>query len=184
MKYTSRLTAVACVLLLFVLPSQSPAQTGWSKSFEHAVVVTAEQRASQAGRDILQQGGNAVDAAVAVQFALAVTLPRAGNIGGGGFMVVRLTDGSSRALDFREQAPLQAHKDMYMREGEYVTRLSRKGGLASGVPGVVDGMVKAMEQYGNLSLNQVIQPAIELARKGYRLSYRQAEALNDNKKGL
>lgn len=182
MKSSSRLIAVVWISLLFVLPSQSLAQTGWSKSFEHAVVVTAEKRASRVGRNILQQGGNAVDAAVAVQFALAVTLPRAGNIGGGGFMVVQLADGTSRALDFREQAPLQADEDMYMREGEYVPKLSREGGLASGVPGVVDGMIKALNKYGNLSLNQVIQPAIELAREGYLLSYKQAKALNDNTK--
>lgn len=184
MKSYSRLLAFACILLLSVLPNQSLAQTGWSKSFEQAVVVTAEKRASRAGRDILQQGGNAVDAAVAVQFALAVTLPRAGNIGGGGFMIVHLADGTSRALDFREQAPLQATKDMYIRDGEYVPKLSREGGLASGVPGVVDGMVKAVNKYGNLSLNQVTQPAIELAREGYLLSYKQAESLNDNAKKL
>lgn len=178
MKLLSRLTTVICISLCLVLPSRGTAQAGWAKAFENAAVVTAEKRASMVGRDILLQGGNAVDAAVAVQFALAVTLPRAGNIGGGGFMVVHLADGTSRALDFREQAPLKADENMYMRNGEYVARLSREGGLASGVPGVVDGMLKALEEYGSLPLEQVIQPAIELAREGYRLSYKQAEDLN------
>lgn len=185
MKFSaSRLIGILCISLLFVFPGQSSAQAGWSKSFENGVVVTAEKGASQVGRKILQQGGNAVDAAVAVQFALAVTLPRAGNIGGGGFMVMHLSDGTSRALDFREQAPLKADADMYIKDGEYVSRLSREGGLASGVPGVVDGMVKVLEKYGNLSLNQVIQPAIELAREGYPLSYKQADDLNHNAKNF
>lgn len=127
----------------------------------------------------MQQGGNAIDAAVAVQFALSVTLPRAGNIGGGGFMVLQLEDGTSRTLDFREKAPLRATSDMYVRNGEYVSDLSREGGLASGVPGVVDGMIKAIERYGRLPLETVMQPAIELAREGYKLSWTQADDLNN-----
>src|SRR5690625_2420403 len=166
------------LFFLFIASSRGHGQAGWSKSYEHAIVVTAVERGSPAGRDILRQGGNAVYAAVAVQFALAVTLPRAGNLGGGGFMVIHLSDGTSQSLDFRERAPLQADADMYIRKGEYVPALSREGGLASGVPGVVDGMVKALNKYGELSLNQVLQPAIELARKGYPLSYKQAESLN------
>ncbi|WP_246068302.1 gamma-glutamyltransferase [Fodinibius sediminis] len=157
---------------------ESSGQTSWSKSYEHAVVVTAEEQASQVGSKILQQGGNAVDAAIAVQFALAVTLPRAGNIGGGGFMVLHLSDGTNVALDFREQAPLEADADMYLREGEYVPKLSRTGGLASGVPGVVDGMVNAHRKYGSLPFKELVEPAIELAQQGYRLSYKQAQYLN------
>jgi gamma-glutamyltranspeptidase/glutathione hydrolase len=156
------------------------AQVGTANKYKKAVVVSAEQHASEVGKQILQQGGNAVDAAVAVQFALAVTLPRAGNIGGGGFMVIHLADGTNQTLDFREEAPLQAGPDMYMRDGKYLPKLSREGALAVGVPGVVDGMVKAVEKYGNLPLKETIEPAIELARKGYPLSYAQTAVLNEH----
>jgi gamma-glutamyltranspeptidase/glutathione hydrolase len=156
------------------------AQIGWSKAYDHAAVVTAEKHASQVGSQILRQGGNAVDAAVAVQFALAVTLPRAGNIGGGGFMVIHMKDGTSTALDFRETAPLNASRDMYIRNGKYIPELSREGALAVGVPGVVDGMVRAIERYGRLPLETVMAPAIKLAREGFRLSWTQAKTLNDH----
>ena len=169
-----------CFLFLFLSSTQAQAQAGWAKHYDNATVVTAEKHASKVGAEILRQGGNAIDAAVAVQFALAVTLPRAGNIGGGGFMVLHLQDGTSRTLDFREKAPLEASADMYVRNGEYVPRLSRTGALASGVPGVVDGMVKALERYGKLPMETVVRPAIELAREGYRLSWKQAKTLNSS----
>ena len=172
-----RLLLLPLFLFLFHTYSAS-AQVGWTKAYDNAVVVTAEEHASKAGRQILQQGGNAVDAAVAVQFALAVTLPRAGNIGGGGFMVLRMADGTTTTLDFREKAPLKASRDMYIRNGEYVPELSREGALAVGVPGVVDGMVKALERYGNLPLESVMAPAIRLAREGFPLSWMQAQELN------
>ena len=178
MKSILRPISVFCLFLLFVLPNSSTAQVGTANHYEKAVVVSAEKHASQIGKQILQQGGNAVDAAVGVQFALAVTLPRAGNIGGGGFMVIQLADGTGEALDFREVAPLKGGPDMYMRDGKYIPNLSREGGLAAGVPGVVDGMAKAIEKYGNLSLKEVIQPSIQLARNGYPLSYAQANVLN------
>lgn len=171
-----------CTLLLALFLSfslESQAQTGWAKHYKNGVVVSAEKHASEIGKKIMQQGGNAVDAAVAVQFALAVTEPRAGNIGGGGFMVLHLSDGTSTALDFRERAPEKATKDMYIRNGEYQPDLSRRSALASGVPGVVDGMIKALERYGRLPLETVIGPAIKLARKGYHLTWKQAEDLND-----
>lgn len=182
MKKDTLLRSCFCALIfaLFItLPLDSLAQVGTANAYKHAVVVSAEKRASEVGRDILQQGGNAVDAAVAVQFALAVTLPRAGNIGGGGFMVLHLADGTDRTLDFRERAPFKAGPDMYIRDGEYVPNLSREGALAVGVPGVVDGMVKVLKEYGNLSLQETIEPAIELARQGYHLSYAQAHVLNE-----
>lgn len=169
------------LLLLFaclLIPRQTPAQVGSAKAYDEAAVVTAEQRASEAGREILRQGGNAIDAAVAVQFALAVTLPRAGNIGGGGFMVVHLSGGTVNALDFREKAPMESSREMYIRNGEYIPELSRQGALAVGVPGVVDGMIRALQKYGRLPLEMVLAPAIELAREGYRLSYSQAGDLN------
>ncbi|MFH5884937.1 gamma-glutamyltransferase [Halalkalibaculum sp. DA3122] len=164
--------------LLFVKPTH--AQIGWTKSYEQGTVVAAEQKAADIGRQILEEGGNAVDAAVAVQFALAVTLPRAGNIGGGGFMVLHLAGGTTRALDFREVAPDRASRDMFIRNGEYQPDLSRRSILASGVPGVVDGMIKATERYGRLPLEAVIRPAITLAREGYALSWTQAQTLNNH----
>lgn len=145
------------------------------------MVVTADKYASEIGKQILQQGGNAVDAAVAVQFALAVTMPRAGNIGGGGFMMIRLANGETAALDFREKAPESANRNMYMRNGEFNSDLSWEGILAVGVPGTVDGMVKATERYGRLPLDVVIQPALKLAREGYPLSYSEAQDLNNHK---
>lgn len=169
------------ILLFVAVPSDCLfGQTGWSEPYENAVVVTAEKLAGQAGLEILEKGGNAVDAAVAVQFALAVTLPRAGNIGGGGFMAIYLEDGTARTLDFRETAPAAAHRDMYLDENlDYHPDLSRTGALASGVPGTVDGMISALEHYGRLPLEIVMEPAIRLAREGYPLSYTQAKELND-----
>lgn len=155
------------------------AQIGWNKSYEHGLVVSADGIASQVGRQILQQGGNAVDAAIAVQFALAVTLPRAGNLGGGGFMVVHLADGTTATLDFRERAPGRAYRDMYLDEdGNYLSDLSKIGALAAGVPGTVDGMVQAHERFGSLPWRDLVSPAIALAREGYSLSWSQAASLN------
>ncbi len=178
MKFLLRLLFVNLFLLLLGSPLKSQAQVGWTKAYDNAVVVTAENRASKVGKQILQQGGNAIDAAVAVQFALAVTVPRAGNIGGGGFMVIQLADGTSTALDFREKGPLKATHDMYIRDGEVIPELSRVGALASGVPGVVDGMIKALQRYGNLPLETVMAPAIRLAREGFPLSWKLADELN------
>ena len=127
---------------------------------DSAMVVSAHPLASQVGVDILKQGGNAVDAAIAVQYALAVVFPVAGNIGGGGFMVIREATGRVDRLDYREKAPLSAGRDMYLDEDENVIEdLSTRGHLASGVPGSVDGMFKAHERYGSLPMEQLIQPA-------------------------
>ncbi|RMD74872.1 MAG: gamma-glutamyltransferase, partial [Bacteroidetes bacterium] len=117
--------------------------------FDSAAVVSAHPLASEAGLEILQRGGNAVDAAIATQFALAVVYPRAGNIGGGGFMVIRLADGQTAALDYRERAPAAAHKDMYLDSlGNVVPGLSTRGHLAVGVPGTVAGMWEAFTKFG------------------------------------
>ncbi len=146
---------------------------------ENAMVVTAHPLASDIGVQTLKDGGNAVDAAIAVNFALAVVYPRAGNIGGGGFMIVRTKDGQSQALDFREKAPKAATRDMYLdKDGNVVEGLSRNGALAVGVPGVVSGMVKAHEKYGKLSWNQLLEPAIQLAKTGFLLTQPEAETLN------
>lgn len=172
------------ILFLFVFllntPLESFAQAGWSEPYQNGVISTADEYASQAGIDILKKGGNAVDAAIAVQFVLAVTLPRAGNIGGGGFMVLHLNDGIVRTLDFREKAPAKAHRDMYLDvTGEYISEKSREGALAVGVPGTVDGMLSALERYGTMPLEVIMEPAIRLARDGYELNHSHAEDLND-----
>ncbi|WP_160052975.1 gamma-glutamyltransferase [Shewanella litoralis] len=135
---------------------------------KHGMVSSQEAIASQIGVDILKQGGNAVDAAVAVGYALAVTLPRAGNIGGGGFMLVHLAEQNKTiAIDYRETAPNKAHKDIFLDEqGNAVDKLSREHGLAVGVPGTVMGMELARQQYGTMTLKQVIAPAIKLAKDG------------------
>ncbi|OIQ48298.1 MAG: gamma-glutamyltransferase [Gammaproteobacteria bacterium MedPE] len=141
----------------------------WS---ENGMVASQEALATQVGVDILKQGGNAVDAAVAVGYALAVTLPRAGNIGGGGFMLVYLADEKRTiAIDYREMAPNKAHRDMYLDEdGNANARLSRFHGLAVGIPGTVMGMQHALKKYGTMSTKQVIEPAIKLARDGIKVS--------------
>ncbi|QYJ92233.1 gamma-glutamyltransferase [Shewanella spartinae] len=137
----------------------------WAK---HGMVASQEAVATQVGVDILKQGGNAVDAAVGVGFALAVTLPRAGNIGGGGFMLVHLAEGNKTvAIDYREVAPKRAHKDIFLNEqGDAVAKLSREHGLAVGVPGTVMGMELALKKYGTMTMAQVIEPAIKLAEQG------------------
>ncbi len=154
-------------------------------SYQHGVVVSAHPEASEVGLQILQGGGNAVDAAVAVQFALAVVYPNAGNIGGGGFMVYRGADGKFAALDFREAAPGAATRDMYLdAEGNPVTELSLRGQLASGIPGSVDGMVKAHEKYGKLDWTTLLQPAIDLAQRGFPITEMQAKELNGRKESF
>ncbi len=149
---------------------------------DSVMVTTAHQAATQAGLEVLKKGGNAFDAAVAVQFALAVVYPQAGNIGGGGFAVYRLSDGEVGSLDYREKAPLAAHKDMYLDSADNViSGLSTKGHLAAGVPGVVDGMVKLHQKYGSLPWSEVVAPAIKLANSGFVLKQEQADRINKYK---
>ena len=137
---------------------------------ENGMVVTAQHLATHVGVDVLKAGGNAVDAAVAVGYALAVVYPAAGNLGGGGFMTVQLADGRKTFLDFREKAPLAATADMYLdKDGNVVDGLSAKGHLAVGVPGTVSGMELALSKYGTLKRAQVIAPAIKLAENGFEL---------------
>ncbi|MFQ5651287.1 MAG: gamma-glutamyltransferase [bacterium] len=139
---------------------------------QHGMVVSTNRIASQIGTEILEKGGNAIDAAVATGFALAVVDIKAGNIGGGGFMVIRLHDGRVTTIDYREMAPRAAHEKMYLDEsGHPVKNLNHEGYLSVGVPGTVAGLAMALEQFGALSLAQVIQPAIELAEKGFPVSY-------------
>jgi len=156
-----------------------------TQKYKHAAVVCAHPEASQVGVSVMKAGGNAVDAAVAVQFALAVVYPNAGNIGGGGFMVYRGKMGESDALDYREKAPGKASRDMYLDgKGNPVTDKSLLGALASGVPGSVDGMIKAHNKYGKLKWKKDVQPAIDLAEKGFRVTAQQASELNRHKAGF
>ena len=134
---------------------------------EQAMVVSGSPIASQVGADIIRRGGNAVDAAVAVGFALAVVHPEAGNIGGGGFMVIRMRDGSVNAIDYREVAPGAATRDMFLDHNGNPSNLSITGHLAAGVPGAVAGMLEAHRRYGKLSRADVIEPAVLLARDGF-----------------
>ena len=146
---------------------------------EKGVTVSQEAIASQVGADILAAGGNAVDSAVATGFALAVTLPRAGNIGGGGFMLVHLAEENKTiAIDYREMAPAAASRNMFLdAEGDVDRIKARHSVHSSGVPGTVAGMIYALENYGTMSLNQVMQPAIELAKKGFPVSRSLASSL-------
>lgn len=145
-----------------------------------AMVATVQPEASQVGAQIMKQGGNAVDAAVAVGFALEVVYPEAGNIGGGGFMLFRSADGQVHFLDYREKAPAKATADMYLdKQGNIVPDLSTIGYKSISVPGSVAGLVYAQKHWGKLSLKQVMEPAIKLAREGYVLSYEQADSFRD-----
>lgn len=148
-----------------IFSQMATAQPVWAK---HGMVASQETLASRTGIEILKQGGNAVDAAVAVAFSLAVTLPRAGNIGGGGFMLVHLAkENKTIAIDYREMAPSKAKKDIFLDEnGDAVTKLSREHGLAVGVPGTVMGMSLALEKYGSMTMAQVTAPAIKMAQEG------------------
>ena len=176
------LVLIVLSFLLGCRTEQPPFEYATERStlFDTAAVSCAHPLASAVGEDILRAGGNAVDAAVAVQFALAVVYPRAGNIGGGGFMVIRLNSGEAAALDYRERAPAAASRDMYLdAEGDPIDSLSRSGHWSVGVPGTVAGMVTAHERYGSLDWSQLVQPAIELARAGFRLSATEAERFQE-----
>src|SRR5699024_7587041 len=136
-------------------------------TLDEAAVVSAHPLASEVGAHILKQGGNAIDAAIAVQFSLAVVYPNAGNIGGVGFMVLHTKDGGSYSNDFRETAPNAASKDMFLDEEGEVTDKSLNGHLASGVPGTIAGIFLAHEKFGKLPMDKLIEPAITLAELGF-----------------
>jgi gamma-glutamyltranspeptidase/glutathione hydrolase len=151
---------------------------------QKGAVVSAHPLASAVGVAILKKGGNAVDAAIATQLALAVVYPGAGNIGGGGFMVARLANGETLALDYREMAPSSANRDMYLdANGNVVQGKSINGHLSSGVPGSIAGMFASMK-YAKLSFKELIQPAIDLAEKGFAISEREASSLNSIQQDL
>ena len=167
-------------LLIPVVQARHPDAVG-----RRGMVVSGSLVASRMGRDILRRGGNAVDAAVATGFALAVTLPSAGNIGGGGFMVVRFRDGRTTTIDYREKAPAAAGRDMYLDEqGNVIEDLSTTGILACGVPGSVRGLGLAHAKYGRLSWEDVVTPAAELAENGIAVGYQLHRDLVDREERL
>ena len=174
-KIFSVLTAV--VLLVSCQNSPAKKQPDPQKGVlaPHAMVVSAKEEASQIGLAILKKGGNAFDAMIATELALAVAYPNAGNIGGGGFMVYRLGSGERGALDYREKAPAKAHRDMYLdKNGKVIADKSTLGALAVGVPGTIAGIFEVYEKFGSLPIGELIQPAIDLARKGVLITELQA----------
>ncbi|MCL1068763.1 gamma-glutamyltransferase [Shewanella olleyana] len=166
-----------------IFSRSATAQPIWAKN---GMVASQESIATRIGVDILKQGGNAVDAAVAVGFALSVTLPRAGNIGGGGFMMVHLAESNKTiAIDYRETAPAKAHKDIFLDEkGNANPKLSREHGLAVGVPGTVMGLELALDKYGTMKLKDVIKPSIKLAKNGIRINSDLADSLDGLKRRI
>lgn len=154
-----------------------------NQTFSNGVVSSSNILASEVGIDILKKGGNAIDAAVGTGFALAVVYPQAGNIGGGGFMLIHLNNGLNTSLDYREKAPLQAGRDMYLDgQGNVISELSTTGNLAAGVPGSVAGMLSALEKYGTMSRQEILEYAVNLADTGFYINAQLAENLNSYQK--
>jgi len=171
------LVVLLAVLVAFAVSAMAATQPVHAP---HAIVVSVHELASRAGVEIMQAGGNAVDAAVATGFALAVVHPQAGNLGGGGFMLIRLADGRAHFVDYREKAPAAATANMYLDgQGNVIDNASVVGYKAIAVPGSVAGMVYAEKEYGKLTLGQVMAPAIKLARDGYPLAWQDARDLQD-----
>ena len=165
---------IAIILLISISYARFPDATG-----VNGMVVSSNDLATQAGIEVLQNGGNAIDAAIAVGFALAVTHPGAGNIGGGGFMVIRFADGTSTSIDFRETAPALASKDMFLdEEGNVIKGKSWNTSYAVGVPGTVAGFGYAHEKYGTQRWHYLLQPSIELAKFGHKINYLNFSLLN------
>ena len=152
-------------------------------SKKYASIVTGHPEATKIGEHILSIGGNAIDASISTQLALAVCFPRAGNIGGGGFMIYRTEDGEAYSLDFREKAPLGSTKNMYLDDnGDVIDSLSTYGSLSVGVPGTISGIFDAHKKFGTLSIEQLFNPVINLAERGFAINKKQASLLNKHKK--
>ncbi|MBZ0199049.1 MAG: gamma-glutamyltransferase [Ignavibacteriaceae bacterium] len=181
LKYSKKVFLISLIISFFAFTIKAASDD--PVKAKNGMVVSASELASKVGVQILQKGGNAVDAAVAVGFALAVTYPAAGNIGGGGFMVIHLSDGRDVTIDYREQAPLKAFREMYLNSsGNYLPELSQTGETSSGVPGSVAGLIYALEKYGTMKLSDVIKYAINLAEDGFPLSENLAQSFNWSKK--
>ncbi len=190
MGFRDRLTFGLLIVLLAAAVSGRAGEVASASKFEeiaakNGMVVAAESLAAQAGVEILQQGGNAVDAAVAVGFALAVTYPEAGNIGGGGFMLIRLADGRTTMIDFREKAPARASRTLFLDSaGNVIPEKSLHGPLAAGVPGSVAGLLLALEKYGTLPKARVLARAIQLAEEGFPLPAWLAQSFNEHREAF
>jgi gamma-glutamyltranspeptidase / glutathione hydrolase len=180
----------ACTILLIVLFATSLPMTQHAASREparakHGMVASTSEIASRVGVEIMQRGGNAIDAAVAVGLALAVTWPPAGNIGGGGFMMIRRASGNTEIVDYRERAPLAASRDMYLdKKGDVIKGASTVGYKAAGVPGTVAGLSLALQRHGKLKWTDVIEPARKLAAEGFIMSHHLARSLQGTEKLL
>ncbi|HTJ48954.1 MAG TPA: gamma-glutamyltransferase [Cyclobacteriaceae bacterium] len=175
----NRLITLLLVISLVACKQQESSIRTYGLQADSAIVVSAHPLASQIGVDIMRSGGNAVDASIAVQFALAVVHPSAGNLGGGGLMVIRLNDGSTSTLDFRETAPASATDTMYLDDAGNVKKgLSESGHLSCGVPGTVAGIAEAYKKYGKTKWKDLVQPAIDLAFHGVALTDQEAQGLN------
>jgi len=174
------LLLIALTILLFQCKSEDKKEKVIGLIAEKAMVVSAREEASKIGSDILEKGGNAYDAMIATHLALAVVYPVAGNIGGGGFMVHRTNKGETGALDFREKGPLAASKNMYLDEnGDVIPDKSTLGVHAVGVPGSIAGLFEVYEKYATLPFKDLIQPSIDLARNGFKVTEMQANSLNN-----
>jgi len=194
MKIKKTVSAILCIALLVSLtatPSQLTSFTSTQAASrppvrgKHGMVSSVSEIASQVGVDVLKRGGNAVDAAVAVGLTLAVVWPSAGNLGGGGFMVIRQANGKATAIDYREMAPAAAHRNVYLDDkGEYVDESSTYGHAAAGVPGTVAGLSYALEKYGTMKWAQVAEPARRLAAEGFPVWYQLERSLKGASKQL
>src|SRR4051812_22710200 len=176
----SRSCVLLAVVVLVAVPCSRPLISAPDEGVpsKNGMVVCTSSAACDAGAAVLSRGGNAVDAAVATAFALAVTLPSAGNIGGGGFMVVRGADGKVTTFDYREKAPLKSTRTMYLRNGKVDISLTNEGYLAPGVPGTVRGLALAHKRFGRMAWKDVVMPAVQLAENGFTLSDALARSLN------
>ncbi len=184
-QFRATLLITHCSLLIVACQDYSPRESENGVVADSAMVVSAHPLASHVGVVILRKGGNAIDAAIATQFALAVVYPSAGNIGGGGFMVMRFKDGSSSSLDYRERAPAAASSTMYLDSiSNVIPMLSERGHLASGIPGTVAGLAEAHAKFGRMPWKELVQPAIDLALQGFVLTEKEARGLNSIQEDL
>ena len=184
-----KIIVLTFVVALFTNCSRNPNTVTLEKTkgliVDKAMVVSAREEASKIGVEVMRLGGNAFDAMIATDLALLVAYPVAGNIGGGGFMVFRMNDGSIGALDYRETAPLLATKNMFLDEKGIVdSDKSKLGALAIGVPGTIAGLFEIHSKFGTLSFDTLIQPAIDLAKKGIVVTEAQVKRLNRHKKSI
>src|SRR6187402_982859 len=176
--------------LLFLLISlnclgQKEIQHTTGLTTDKAMVVSAREEASKIGTEIMQNGGNAFDAMVATELALAVAYPFAGNIGGGGFMVFRKANGEVGSLDYREKAPLAASKNMFLdKDGKVIKGKSTESPLAIGVPGTIAGVFAVHEKYGSMPMSEILKPVIALAEKGVVVTQRQEKRLDDYRRSI